>query len=240
MIYQLENVGVKRGDKEIIQSISLTISPRSLTFITGLNGSGKSTLMMALSKMLPYSGSILFYGQSLNDWIPADFSKKVAIIQQLQTLPFSFSVREFILLGRFAHLGFWGNYSELDYQALEKYSAITGVVEYFNRMLPSLSGGELQKVYLTQALVQDTEVLLLDEPSRFLDPLNRMELYRLLEELAISGKTIVCVSHDSEIFEIRSAEFIGIRSGKLISGGKLTSESINDFRRKVYSINPSK
>lgn len=236
MVYQLENVGVNRGGKGIIQSFSFSISQGTLTFITGLNGSGKSTLLQALSKMLPYSGSILFCGKSLTDWAASDFSKKLAIIQQLQTLPFSFSVREFILLGRFAHLGFWGNYLESDYQALEKYASITGVTPFLDRMLPSLSGGELQKVYITQALVQETEVLLLDEPSRFLDPLNRMELYQLLESLALSGKTILCVSHDSEIFEIQNAEFIGIHSGEIVWGGKLSKEAIFDFRKKVYNL----
>lgn len=236
MIYQLENVGLQRGEKKILQSVSFSISQGTLTFITGLNGSGKSTLLQALSKMLPYSGSILFCGKSLDDWMSTEFSQKLAIIQQLQTLPFSFSVREFILLGRFAHLGFWGNYQEADYQALEKYASITGITSFLDRSLPSLSGGELQKVYITQALVQETDVLLLDEPSRFLDPLNRMELYRLLESLAISGKTILCVSHDSEIFEIQNAEFIGIHSGEIILAGNLSGNTISDFRKNIYNL----
>lgn len=230
---------MSRGQKKILHSLSFSIQPGTLNFITGLNGSGKSTLLQTLSKMLLFSGSISFLGKPLRQWPESELSKQLAIIQQLHTLPFAFNVKDFILLGRFSRLGFWGNYQDADYQALEKVANITGVMPFLGRMLSELSGGELQKVYITQALIQETDVLLLDEPSRFLDPLNRKELYQLLAQLTQAGKTILCVSHDAEIFSLPKANFLGIRSGHLVWTGEVLEEQRSQFYGEVYQIKDS-
>jgi ABC-type cobalamin/Fe3+-siderophores transport system ATPase subunit len=119
---------------------------------------------------------------------------------------------------------------------LEQVAAVTGVMPFVDRMLSELSGGELQKVYITQALIQETDVMLLDEPSRFLDPLNRKELYQLLEYLTQAGKTILCVSHDPEIFTVPNARFLGIRSGHLVWDGEVTELQKEKFQREVYGL----
>jgi iron complex transport system ATP-binding protein len=239
LVFQVDKVSVARGQKEILHSLSFGIQPGSLTFITGLNGSGKSTLLQTLSKMLPFSGSISFLDRPLRQWTESELSKQLAIIQQLHTLPFALNVRDFILLGRFSRLGFWGNYQASDYHALDKAAAVTGVMPFLDQMLSELSGGELQKVYITQALIQETEVMLLDEPSRFLDPLNRKELYQLLEQLTQAGKTILCVSHDVEIFSLPNAHFLGIRSGHLVWEGKVSEVQREGFYGEVYGLEDS-
>jgi iron complex transport system ATP-binding protein len=236
LVFQVDNASVARGQKEILHSLSFGIQRGTLTFITGLNGSGKSTLLQTLCKMLPFSGSISFLGKSIRQWTESELSHQLAIIQQLNTLPFALNVKEFILLGRFSRLGFWGNYRAVDYQVLEQVTAITGVMPFVDRMLSELSGGELQKVYITQALIQETDVMLLDEPSRFLDPLNRKELYQLLEYLTQAGKTILCVSHDPEIFTVPNARFLGIRSGHLVWDGEVTELQKEKFQREVYGL----
>jgi iron complex transport system ATP-binding protein len=119
---------------------------------------------------------------------------------------------------------------------MEASAEIAGVKDFLDRNLPSLSGGELQKVYVAQALAQDTPVLVMDEPSRFLDPLNRLRFYQLLQDLTARGKTIVCVSHDAEIFEIPQARFLGLREGALVWDGVLEEMGVRAFREEVYQL----
>lgn len=187
--------------------------------------------------MLPYSGSILFYNQEMISWRTSDLAGQLSVIHQLQTQAFSFTVREFVLLGRFHHLGFWGGYRQADQDRVNQCAVLVGIDAWLDRTLSELSGGELQKVYLAQALVQDTPVILLDEPCRFLDPLNRTEIYDLLNHLVARGKTILCVSHDTEIFNYSGARFIGIRGGELVWDACISSPlELDEMRRKVYGL----
>ncbi len=236
MIFQLENVSVLRSGKEILHGVSCAVRPATLTFLTGLNGSGKSTLLQAMTGMLPFSGSISFLGRPLSYWTGKAFAQEVAVIHQLQSHPFDFKVRDFIFLGRFPRLGVWGQYHTRDKEIMEASAEIAGVKDFLDRNLPSLSGGELQKVYVAQALAQDTPVLVMDEPSRFLDPLNRLRFYQLLQDLTARGKTIVCVSHDAEIFEIPQARFLGLREGALVWDGVLEEMGVRAFREEVYQL----
>lgn len=237
VVFQLNKLTVTRGDTRILKEFSFTVEAGSLCFITGLNGSGKTTLLQALCKMLPYSGSILFYGSEIASWKSSDLAGCLSVIHQLQTQAFSFTVREFVLLGRFHQLGFWGGYGPKDQERVDECAVLVGIDGWLDRRLSELSGGELQKVYLAQALVQDTSVILLDEPCRFLDPLNRKEIYDLLNHLVGTGKTILCVSHDSEIFNYSGARFLGIRGGELIWDACISDRVVLDeMRSKVYGL----
>lgn len=187
--------------------------------------------------MLPYSGSILFYNQEIASWKTSELACHLSVIHQLQTQAFSFTVREFVLLGRFHHLGFWGGYKQADEELVSQCATLVGIEDWLERSLSELSGGELQKVYLAQALVQDTPVILLDEPCRFLDPLNRKEIYDLLNRLVASGKTVLCVSHDSEIFNYSGARFLGICKGELAWDACISNRvELEEMRSKVYGL----
>jgi len=238
LAFSLHNVSIIRNKQVVLQDFNLVIKPGKLYYITGLNGSGKTSLLKVLCKMLPYSGSILFNQRELFTWPDKKFNRTVAVVHQLQTQVFSFSVKEFILMGRFDRLKFLGNYADADYAALEKYSAKTGVLKFLNRSLGTLSGGELQRVYLAQALIRETPVLMLDEPSRFLDPKSRMELYHMLNTLAEEGLTILCVSHDMETLSDTKAHFIGLAQATKVWDAPLRPEDWAEFRKQVYSIDP--
>lgn len=235
MVFRIQDVTVFRGQKKILDTLRFDIEEGSLNYITGLNGSGKTTLLQVLCKMLPYQGSIFFYEKELRNFSASDLTRHVSVVHQLNTQPFEFTVEEFILLGRFNRLKFAGSYGSGDYQALEYVTEKLGLDIFRQRKLNSLSGGELQKVYIAQALIRETRVLLLDEPSRFLDPLNRMELYHLLQQLSREGITILCITHDSEPFEQKDARVLGFRAGRLVWDGGV-GEKKYTFSAEVYGM----
>ena len=237
MLFQLENASVSLGSNTVLNNIQLEIPECKLVFIAGLNGSGKTTLLNVLNSELPLSnGEVLFHGKPIHSYPKKEFLSLVCAVQQLNTLAFDFTAEEFILLGRFQFLPFLGNFSPNDYDLMFYFADKLGIKSLLKNNLNFLSGGELQKVYLAQALIRQTPVLLLDEPSRFLDPFHRNELYELLNSLASEGLSIICVTHDTEAYLQKDAHFIGIQMGKVVWNQIVNADNAPLFRQTVYNI----
>jgi ABC-type cobalamin/Fe3+-siderophores transport system ATPase subunit len=237
LIFQLINASVLLGGKTILNNLNVEIPEKKVTYIAGLNGSGKTTLLNILNTQLPLSnGEVLFQGIPLKS-IPNDtYFKSVTWVQQLNTQAFDFLAEEFILLGRFQHLNFLGDYTQQDFDLLHHFADKLGITPLLKQNLNHLSGGELQKIYLAQALVRQAPVLLLDEPSRFLDPFHRSELYALLNQLADEGMSIICVSHDQEVYMHSPAHIIGLKAGQVVWNQIVNTKNANAFRHSVYNI----
>ncbi len=140
----------------------------------------------------------------------------LAVVRQRINLPFQLNVLEFVLMGRYAHLDWWGSYGVNDRQRVEGELERMGILDLKDRDLDEISGGELQKVLLARALVQDSPWLLLDEPGQQLDPKSRMELYQMLTALSQAGKKIICSTHDREAVEAGNSRIIGMKDGEVI------------------------
>lgn len=164
---------------------------------------------------------------------PSVRAQRIAIVHQRLNLPFQLNVEQFILMGRYSQLGFWGQYAAQDHLRVEEEMDRMKVQDLRGRNLDEISGGELQKVLLARALCQDTEWLLLDEPGQQLDPKNRKFLYDTLTELSDKGKKIICSTHDREAIESYACQVVGMRDGEIAFNetGKISWE---DVWEKVY------
>ena len=179
-----------------IAGVSLEATYGTVTAISGPNGSGKSTLVRALLRRVPLAaGRILIDGTSLSSVPLRLAARQVAVVPQREELAFPLSVREYVMLGRFPHGRIWGGGSSDDAPAVAAAVARTGIDDLTMRQTDELSGGEWQRVRIARALAQGGRIIVLDEPTTFLDLGHEMAVFELLAGLAASGMAVLLITH---------------------------------------------
>lgn len=180
----------------VLQDISFSAQPGLLTGLVGINGCGKTTLLKTAAGLIaPCGGKILLGGQPVSGLKRKEFAQRVSYLPQNRPVP-EISVELLAEHGRFPHLGFSRTLTDRDHAAVERALQLSGADKLRQRSVSRLSGGERQRAYLAMLLAQDTDVLLLDEPTAFLDIAQQFSLLELLRKLASQGKTILVVLHE--------------------------------------------
>lgn len=214
--------------REVLHGIDLTLQPGKITVLLGPNGCGKSTLLRVACGLLPAdSGEILLDGAMLETYSPRQAAQKVAYLPQSRAVP-SITARRMVLHGRFPYLTYPRRYRPEDRTAAERALEWVGALEIADRPLTELSGGQRQKVYLAMALAQDTETILMDEPTTYLDVRHQMEVMALARALAQQGKAVVLVLHDLCLAMETADEIVVMQDGCLQKTG--TPEEIYTSR----------
>ncbi len=192
----IDNLGVSHSGKVVLREVSFSLRPGKITVLLGKNGAGKSTLFRCINGLQPHTGQILLNGTPLAHLPPVMRARQIGILPQI--LPSTgFTVRALVSLGRNPYLGTAGRLSAADRSAVENAMTLAQVQPYGDRTVDTLSGGEKQRAYLAMVLAQDTPLLLLDEPTSYLDTDTRRHLLKLLRELAdVHGKTLFVILHD--------------------------------------------
>lgn len=182
--------------REVLYNVSADFAGGEITSIVGPNGSGKSTLLKALIGLVPKSGgSVLVGGTPIENLNAAAVARRVAYLPQSKRIP-ELSVMTMVLHGRFAHLSYPRRYRREDIAAAERALSAMGLSGMAGESISTLSGGTQQRVFLAMALAQDSPVILMDEPTSFMDISHRIKLMELCRELADSGRAVVTVLHD--------------------------------------------
>lgn len=228
-----KQLSVKAASGNILNDISAFFDV-GLHYIVGLNGSGKSTFLKTLNQSIDFEGDILLDNVSTRQLSVKELARKMAFVPQHLALNFPISVGDFVLSGRFPHLSWLGNYSKADKEFAVQNLQRLEILHLQNRTTQTLSGGELQKVYIARALTQATPFILLDEPAQSLDPLNKAALYALLAELVSEGKHILCTTHDMEAVLQPNSTIWGMKNGRFalqVQGGEGVKEILFE---KVY------
>ena len=225
MNIQLQKVSVSKNGRNILRDISAFFHSETLHCIVGQNGSGKTTLLQAILHLLPFEGQINLTNPpnssiEMRLLSPKMLAQYVAYLPQNPTISFPVSVSDFVLFGRFPHLGFWENYTKEDREIADLSLSQLNLYSLKDREVQTLSGGEFQKVCLARALTQQSPILLLDEPSAALDPKQKKMLFETLLSLVQNGKTIICVTHDDLFFSDKSVTVWGIKEGNWAFEGK--------------------
>ena len=186
------------GDRPVVKGVNLAVPRGAFTALIGPNGSGKSTLLRGLSRLLrPASGTVLLDGADIRSLSNRNIAKRVAVLPQGLTAPEGLTVRELVAMGRYPHQGVMGRWSAADETALRRAMELTALEPLGERSLDSLSGGQRQRAWIAMALAQETAILLLDEPTTYLDLAHQIEVLDLLTDLVIdNGATVVAVLHD--------------------------------------------
>lgn len=186
------------GAKDILTHIDAVVPHGRMVVLAGPNGSGKSTLLSAMARLLkPKSGSVCLDGQSIHKTPSRELARRLGILPQNPVLPDGLTVFDLVSRGRFPHQGFFRQWSAADDTAVENAMLLTGTLDLADRQVDLLSGGQKQRCWIAMAIAQDTDIMLLDEPTAFLDLRYQVEILDLLHDLTRNhGRTVVVVLHD--------------------------------------------
>lgn len=205
--------------REVLHDVSLSFLPGEVLVLVGPNGCGKSTLLRAANGLLPTSGGqVLLDGVCLEQCSPRQIAQKAAYLPQSRAVP-NITARRMVLHGRFPYLSYPRRYRREDHQIVQQALQWVGAEDIADRLLTQLSGGQRQKVYLAMALAQDTQTILMDEPTTYLDVRHQLEVMDLARKLADQGKAVVLVLHDL-CLAMRYADRIALLSnGQILCSG---------------------
>ena len=228
---KINNINCYYDSVKIIENMSFQFQTGQFVGILGPNGSGKTTLLKSMSHTLkPKTGTILLEDEDIYNLKAVDLAKKMAVVSQGATIAFSFTALDVVLMGRSPHLSRFAIEGEKDIAIAKKAMAYTGTLHLQDRLITELSGGERQRVIISRALAQEPQVLLLDEPTTFLDVANQLEIMDLLKQLCNDKKLLVIgVFHDFNLAARYCDSLILLKDGKIVDSGKtdvLTSENI--------------
>lgn len=223
--------------RNALKDLNLDIADGSVTAILGPNGAGKSTLLhIILGWLLPAEGKISMKGRLLQEYSRREAGQMMALVPQIEHMPFDYSILEYVLLGRTPYLHPLESPRENDlkeaYHALE----ISGLSGMENRTVTSLSGGERQLVLLARALTQQPHIILLDEPTSHLDLANKARLIKILRELNKAGSTIILTTHEPEAAAAVATEIVLLRNGEILTSGASAEVFTAENLTEAYGV----
>jgi iron complex transport system ATP-binding protein len=216
-----EGVSVAYGRAMVVKDLDLAIPPGAFTALIGPNGSGKSTILRALGGLLaPMAGAVRLGGQSIAELSTQEIARRIGVLAQGPVAPEGLTVLDLVRQGRYPHLSLFGRRSERDDAACTEALILTGMQELAGRPLDSLSGGQRQRAWIAMTLAQETPILLLDEPTTFLDLAHQIEVMELVSGLvAERGKTVVAVLHDLNQAARYANHIVLLKTGAIAATG---------------------
>ena len=235
-IYHIEDLHFRFGATEILRGISLDFQPAQMAAIVGPNGAGKSTLMSVLSGFRDnYEGRCTFRDVEIRDWKKRDLGRQMTFIPQMIRLEFPFTAGQVVFMGRTPHChGLFE--SQDDREAVRKAMEITETTAFAHREFRELSGGERQRVVLAGALAQEPKVLLLDEPTTFLDLKHQISTYSLLQRLARDGIAVIAVTHDLNLAATYADRIVVMNQGRIAADGEPAHVLTSRMLKEVFEV----
>ncbi len=225
-------------DKRIIsEGLSVSIPDRSFTVIVGPNACGKSTLLRGLSRLLrPSAGRVVLDGADIQSYRTREVARRIGLLPQTSIAPDGITVADLVARGRYPHQGFIRLWTEDDEQAVLKAMAAAAVTELSGRLVDELSGGQRQRVWVAMALAQHTDILLLDEPTTFLDITHQIELLELFTDLNHVGHTLVAVLHDLNHAARFGTHLIAMKDGAVVAEGAPSEIVTAELVEEVFGL----
>ncbi|MEV0459626.1 ABC transporter ATP-binding protein [Catellatospora methionotrophica] len=222
----------------IIRDLDVTVLDGKVTAIVGANACGKSTLLRGLARLLrPREGNVLLDGKAMADLSTLQVAKVLGLLPQSPLAPDGITVADLVSRGRYPHQGWFRTWNDRDHDAVARALDATGTADLVDRPLRALSGGQRQRVWIAMALAQDTDLLLLDEPTTYLDINHQVELLRLLRDLnGRSGKTIVAVLHDINLASRYCDHIIAMSGGAIVAEGPPGEVITAELIAKVFGL----
>ncbi|WP_333499303.1 iron-enterobactin ABC transporter ATP-binding protein [Kluyvera sp. CHPC 1.2972] len=209
------------GKKTIAESLNVTIPDGHFTAIIGPNGCGKSTLLRTLSRLMtPVHGHVYLDGEEIQRYASKEVARRVGLLAQNATTPGDISVQELVARGRYPHQPLFTRWRQEDEDAVQRAMKATGIVNLAGQSVDTLSGGQRQRAWIAMVLAQDTSIMLLDEPTTWLDISHQIDLLELLSELNRErGYTLAAVLHDLNQACRYATHLIALRDGKIVAEG---------------------
>jgi iron complex transport system ATP-binding protein len=222
----------------VVDGLDLELPPGEVTAIVGPNACGKSTLLRGLSRLLaPASGTVLLDGADIHSLPTREVATRLGLLPQTPSAPDGITVADLVGRGRYPHQGWFRRWSAEDDEAVTEAMESTGIADLADRAIDELSGGQRQRVWIAMALAQQTGILLLDEPTTFLDISHQIDVLDLLLDLnAARGTTVVMVLHDLNLASRYADHLIAMRAGAIVAAGDPREVVTVELMRDVFGV----
>ncbi|MBF6160613.1 ABC transporter ATP-binding protein [Nocardia cyriacigeorgica] len=233
-----DGVTLGYGERVIVDGLNLDIAPGVITTVIGPNGCGKSTLLRSLGRLLkPSTGQVLLDGKAISSMKTKDIARIVGMLPQTPVAPEGLTVADLVARGRHPHQSWIRQWSATDESEVLTALEQTGIADLAHRSLDELSGGQRQRAWISMALAQGTDILLLDEPTTYLDLAHSLEVLDLVDRLHDElGRTVVMVLHDLNLAIRYSDQLIVMREGRIIAKGAPADIIDAELLREVFGL----
>ena len=234
----VKQLSVTLGNRHILHDISVSIPMGKITTLIGPNGCGKSTL---LRSMIGYISSpsecVTIFDKPLSSYSQNKLARQMAFLPQVPNMPKDMTVEELVYCGRYPYQNWWKNTAKEDREIVDNALSITKTDHLRHQLIPSLSGGERQRVWIAMALAQEPKLLVLDEPTTYLDINHQLEIMELLKRLnKEQGLTVLMVLHDLTQAIQYSDYMAAIKAGHLIAAGDTKDITLDSLFKEVFSV----
>ncbi|MBI4875908.1 MAG: ABC transporter ATP-binding protein [Acidobacteria bacterium] len=235
-LFSLREAGMRYDGVTVLSGATLDFRAGEMTAVVGPNGAGKSTLLGIMAGLRPnYLGACRYRDVDVRAWSKRRFAREVSFVPQSLSLQFPFTAEQVVLMGRTPYCDGLFESPE-DHAAVEKAMHTTDTLAFRSRDFRSLSGGERQRVVLASALAQDPQVLLLDEPTTFLDLKHQVSIYALLRDLCRAGLLVVAVTHDLNLGAAYSDRVVLLDAGRVVADAAPAEVLTRESLRRVFGV----
>lgn len=233
-----ENLTLGYGKKIIVRDLSVSIPDGHFTAIIGPNGCGKSTLLRTLSRLMsPVEGSVFLDGEQIQRFASKEVARRIGLLAQNATTPGDITVQELVSRGRYPHQQLFTRWRKEDNEAVKRAMQATGITDLAQQSVDTLSGGQRQRAWIAMVLAQETSIMLLDEPTTWLDISHQIDLLELLSELnRTQGYTLAAVLHDLNQACRYATHLIALRDGEIVAQGAPKEIVTPDLIARIYGM----
>ncbi len=237
-VLNAKDLTLQYDQRRVVEGLTTEIPEGKVTMIVGANACGKSTLLRGLSRLLkPSGGTVTLDGKDIHSRPAKELARILGLLPQHPTAPDGILVRDLVGRGRYPHQGFFRSWSAVDDAAVQRALEATETLELAERNVDELSGGQRQRVWIAMALAQETEVLLLDEPTTYLDLAHQVEVLDLVTDLNRQrGTTVAIVLHDLNLAARYADHVIAMKGGRIVAEGTSTAVVTEDLVRDVFGL----
>ena len=233
---KIKNLSTSYDGEAVLHGVDAHFPEGKISVLIGPNGCGKSTTVKSIMRLVPeYTGEIVIGGTPLEDIPQRELAKKIAYVSQSRNVP-DISVYNMVMHGRYPYLSYPRRYRKEDHEIVRNAIKMAGLEELSDRKLENLSGGQRQKAYMAMALAQDTDVIIMDEPTTFLDVKNQFEMMDHAKKLSEMGKTIIMILHDMEAVLHYADHVILMKDGKDVLSGSAEEVLRSSKLEEVFGI----
>lgn len=234
---EVKNISFERNGRKILDGISFDIDKGEIVGVIGPNGSGKTTLLKTMNNINEISeGSIKFNGKNIDEFKTKELAKRISFMNQNTNIGFDFPCIDVVVLGRYPYLDNFSEYSSKDMEIAENYMKLTNTLKFRDKSILSLSGGERQRVLFAKTLTQESDVILLDEPTASLDMKYEEEIFKILEGVKAQGKGIVAIIHNLRTAIKYCDRLILLSEGKVVQIGTPEEIITEENLRNIYKV----
>lgn len=236
-LLEIKNLSFNVGERKILNDINFSVRDGEIVGIIGPNGAGKTTFLKSINGIIEeIKGEILFNGKNIKEYDKKNLARHISFMNQNTNVGFDFSCLDIVVLGRYPYLKRFQEYSDEDGKKAKKYMEKTNTLKFQDRMITELSGGERQRVLFAKTLTQESELILLDEPTASLDMKYEEEIFSIISQMREERKSVIAIIHNLRVAMKYCTRLILLNDGKIVGDGTPQEIVTEKNLRDIYGV----